>query len=84
MTCETVWCAAVGSRQKGMTMSEPRGKRIYHSGESELGDEMAALLRAAKRAHEIARRTGTRIVIRQDGEVVEIDPDPEMFEGLEG
>ena len=70
--------------KRGMMMSEPREKRVYSSGESELGDEMAALLRAAKRAHEIARRTGTRIVIRQDGEVVEIDPDPEMFDGIEG
>ena len=30
-----------------------------------------ALLRAARRAREIARRTGTALVIRRDGELVE-------------
>lgn len=43
---------------------------------------MAALKRAARRAHLIAHLTGTKVVIMRDGEVVEIDPDPEMYEGL--
>ena len=42
----------------------------------------AALMRAARRAHQIAHQTGTSVVVMRDGEVVEIEPDPEMYEGL--
>ena len=42
----------------------------------------AALMRAARRAHQIAHQTGTGVVVMRDGEVVEIEPDPEMYEGL--
>jgi len=42
----------------------------------------AALLRAARRAHEIARETGTKVVVVVDGETVEMDPDPEMFDRM--
>lgn len=41
-----------------------------------------ALMRAARRAHRIAHQTGTGVVVMRDGEVVEIEPDPEMYEGL--
>ena len=41
-----------------------------------------ALMRAAGRAHQIAHQTGTGVVVMRDGEVVEIEPDPEMYEGL--
>ncbi len=45
-----------------------------------------ALVRAARRAHQIAHQTahqtGTGVVVMRDGEVVEIEPDPEMYEGL--
>ena len=34
-----------------------------------------ALLRAARRAREIARQTGTPLVIVRDGVLMEIDPD---------
>ncbi|MEA2163557.1 MAG: hypothetical protein QOK37_1684 [Thermoanaerobaculia bacterium] len=34
-----------------------------------------ALLRAAHRAREIARQTGTRLVIVRDGVLLELDPD---------
>ena len=34
-----------------------------------------ALLRAARRAREIAKRTGTGVVVIRDGEVVEVSPD---------
>jgi anti-sigma factor RsiW len=38
-----------------------------------------ALLRAAKRAREIARQTGTRLVVVHDGVLKELDPDsPEL------
>lgn len=41
-----------------------------------------ALFRAARRAHEIARDTGTKVVIVVDGKTVKIDPNPEMFDSL--
>ena len=41
-----------------------------------------ALYRAARRAHLIAHQTGTGVIVMRDGEVVEIEPDPEMYEGL--
>lgn len=44
---------------------------------------MAALLRAARRAHEIARAHGTRVVVHVDGKTVEIEPNPEMFDDLD-
>jgi hypothetical protein len=31
-----------------------------------------ALLRAARRAREIARQTGTAVVVRKDGELIEV------------
>ena len=42
----------------------------------------AALIRAAKRAHLIAHQTGTKVVVMRDGKVVEIDPDPEMYNDI--
>ena len=42
----------------------------------------AALMRAMRRAHLIAHQTGTGVVVMRDGEVVEIEPDPELYEGF--
>ena len=42
-----------------------------------------ALLRAARRAREIARRTGTAVVVFKDGRIVEEDPN-EADEDLSG
>ena len=39
----------------------------------------AALFRAAQRAHLIAHQAGTGVIVMQDGKVVEIEPDPEMY-----
>jgi hypothetical protein len=40
-----------------------------------------ALLRAARRAREVARRTGTKVVVVHDGVLQELDPDsPELDE----
>ena len=39
-----------------------------------------ALYRAARRAHKIAHQHKTGVVIMRDGEVVTVDPDPEMYE----
>ena len=38
-----------------------------------------ALLRAVKRAHKIAHLTDTNIVVMRDGKVVEVPPDPELY-----
>lgn len=43
----------------------------------------AALVMAARRAHMIAHQTGTKVIVVQDGEVIAIDPDPGMYEGLD-
>jgi hypothetical protein len=38
-----------------------------------------ALLRAARRAREVARRTGTKLIVVQNGQLRELDPDsPEL------
>ena len=42
----------------------------------------AALMRAARRAHLIAHQTGTGVVVMRDGEVVEIEPDPDMYNAI--
>ena len=44
---------------------------------------LVALTRAARRAHLVAHRTGTKLVTARDGEVIEIDPDPELCAGLD-
>ena len=46
-------------------------------------DITAALLRAARRAHEIALASGTKVIVVVDGEMVAMDPDPEMFDRAE-
>ena len=42
----------------------------------------AALIRAAKRAHLIAHQAGTKVVVMRESKVVEIDPDPEMYNDI--
>ena len=41
-----------------------------------------ALHRAARCAHRIAHQTGTGVIVMLEGEVVEVEPDPAMYEGL--
>ncbi len=55
-------------------VSKRDDRRLDHA------DVMAALLRAAKRPHEIARETGTKVIVVVNGKVVRMDPNPEMFE----
>ena len=47
------------------------------------GLDPAALFRAARRAHEIARDTGTKVIVVVNGKTVEMDPDPEMFDRMD-
>lgn len=65
-------------REMMKTFDETPSKR----GDPEVEGMMVALVRAARRAHQIAHQTGTGVVVMRDGEVVEIEPDPEMYEGL--
>ena len=60
-----------------------RDTPISQHDDKETQDILNALYRAARRAHLIAHQTGTGVIVMRDGEVVEIEPDPEMYEGLE-
>jgi hypothetical protein len=42
-----------------------------------------ALRRAARRAREIARRTGTRLIVVQDGVLRELDPDSAELQAVD-
>ena len=42
----------------------------------------AALMRAARRARLIAHQISAGVVVMQDGEVMGIEPDPEMYGAL--
>ena len=43
---------------------------------------MVALLRAVKRAHLEAYLSGTGVIIERAGQIVEIAPDPELYQDL--
>ena len=61
----------------------PADKQKQDNPMTDPADVMAALLRAARRAHEIARATGTKVVVHVDGKTVEMEPNPEMFDDLD-
>ena len=63
-------------------MKQPSEKELTKPHHSDEEDVTAALIRAAKRAHKIAHQTGTKVVVMRDGKVVEIDPDPEMYNDI--
>jgi LDH2 family malate/lactate/ureidoglycolate dehydrogenase len=44
---------------------------VSHLPDADMQAAPAALLRASRRAREIARQTGTAVVVMRDGEVVE-------------
>lgn len=50
--------------------------------QAESNGEKESLMRAARRAHLIAHQNGIGVVVVRDGEIVEIEPDPKMYEGL--
>lgn len=43
-------------------------------------DVLNALHRAARRAHKVAHQHKTGVVVMEKGEVIEIEPDPKMYE----
>ena len=53
---------------------------VSHHGDKETKDVLNALHRAARRAHRIAHQHKTGVVIMEKGKVIEIEPDPEMYE----
>ena len=63
-------------------IKEPSEKKPPNPDDAETEGVTAALIRAAKRAHLTAHQTGTGVVVMQDGRIVEIDPDPEMYRDL--
>ena len=52
---------------------------VSNSADPDMQAAPAALFRAAQRAHLTAHQTGTGVVVMQDGKVVEIEPDPDMY-----
>ena len=49
-------------------------------GDKETQDVLNALHRAARRAHKVAHQHKTGVVVMERGEVIEIEPDPKMYE----
>ena len=49
-------------------------------GDKETQDILNALHRAARRAHKVAHEHKTGVVVMEKGKVIEIEPDPEMYE----
>lgn len=49
-------------------------------GDKETQDVLNALHRAARRAHRIAHQYKTGVVVMEKGKVIEIEPDPKMYE----
>lgn len=49
-------------------------KPITQSKDADLRNSLPALMRAASKAHDVARQTGTRLVIVQDGRVRFVEP----------
>ncbi len=68
-----------GSRGEQMPADTPKQNKAM----TDPAGVMAALLRAARRAHEIARATGTKVAVRVDDKSVEMEPNPEMFDELD-
>jgi hypothetical protein len=52
-----------------------------HQSDDDMKGVMPALKRAARRARELARQTGTLIVVMRDGKLVEETPSSEDQEG---
>lgn len=55
-------------------------KPIESARDADLRSSYAALLRASRRAHELAAQTGTDIVISENGQVKRIRPDSQLIE----
>ena len=60
-------------------IKEPPEKTPPNPNDTDTEGVTAALMRAARRAHLIAHRAGTGVVVMRDGKVVEIEPDPDMY-----
>ena len=63
-------------------IKEPSEKKSLNLDDADTEGVTAALRRAAQRAHLIAYQTGTGVVVMRDGQVVEIEPDPDTYGDL--
>ena len=59
---------------------QSRDTPVSQYDDKETQDVLNALHRAARRAHKVAHQHKTGVVIMENGEVVEIEPDPAMYE----
>jgi len=50
-------------------------KPLSEAVDSDIRSSQKALERAAQRAREVAKKTGTHLIINQDGKTVHIDPE---------
>ena len=57
-----------------------RDTPVSQYGDKETQDILNALHRAARRAHKVAHQHKTGVVVMEKGKVIEIEPDPEMYE----
>ena len=57
-----------------------RDTPVSQHDDKETQDVLNALHRAARRAHKVAHQHKTGVVIMENGEVVEVEPDPAMYE----
>jgi hypothetical protein len=51
-------------------------KTVVERGSSWFPEALPALIRARKRAEEVARRTGTKLIVSKDGKPVAVPPPP--------
>lgn len=70
--CVDEWCLYDNSGTNAVLLEQ----------QAENNGEKESLMRAAKRAHLIAYQNGIGVVVVRDGQIVEIEPDPAMYEGL--
>ena len=57
-----------------------RGVPTSQHGDKETQDVLNALHRAARRAHRVAHQHKTGVVVMEKGKIIEIEPDPKMYE----
>lgn len=70
--CVDEWCLYDNSGTSAVLLEQ----------QAESNGEKESLMRAARRAHLIAHQNGIGVVVVRDGQIVEIEPDPKMYEGL--
>ncbi len=70
---------AENSGRKSIGRQRKLGRTAQYE-DKETQDILNALHRAARRAHKVAHQHKTGVVVMEKGKVIEIEPDPEMYE----